>query len=212
MSTWPSFAHPLPEARLYIFGIAPLPPPAPLTLPSPPLPLIGSTRTAAATWTRMRPRRWCVGLPLACHMCKCMRSPLYCVLCTLTSAPHHSIPSPPCPPPLPALIPSVRPLTSPPQVRGLQKTAEEGQHARFACAQAAARARRDATKLAVSSAAPLPEIVKPPTPRARPSLSRHARRPTRRSVGACRQVGARAIDRPGDRVVHDQVSYRPCFT
>ena len=56
-------------------------------------------------------------------------------------------------------------------MRGLQKTAEEGQHARFACAQAAARARRDATKLAVSSAAPLPEIVKPPTPRARPSLS-----------------------------------------
>ena len=49
-------------------------------------------------------------------------------------------------------------------VRGLQKTAEDGQHARFAAAQAATRARREATKLAASSAAPLAEVVAPALP------------------------------------------------
>ena len=47
-----------------------------------------------------------------------------------------------------------------------------------------------------------PRPQRPPDqrPGARPSLSRHARRPTRRSVGACRRVsGTRAIDQPGER-------------
>ena len=63
-------------------------------------------------------------------------------------------------------------------VRGLQRTAEDGRKERFAAAQAATRARRDATKLAAAASAPLP-VIEPPKvePPQKPRLSLSAIKP-----------------------------------